>query len=358
MNVGNIYETAKDYKNAEIAYKLAVEKSKRGVYTPYAKLARVLIVQEKFEEADDVIRSIPDVKSKDLIKFKTRAYIEMGDKYYSIGKFLSAAKSYEKAKFYYDRFSNRDKKVEESIRERIVNSYVETAGVMVKNGYNSDAVRFLLKAEKYEPENFIIKYKLAIIYADYDPVVSVQYFEPLLEKMPQDIDYATYNRALMKAATIEDLMGNHTQAKCYRYKIHSIDLFVNQKVVYRNDIEVFLDAFTIRKIFFKYHLKGIFRLKNVSNNDIFKLSADFILKQGDKFKEKYTVKCVTKQKPLLSNGNETDEIEVKFGKNILTKKELAQYTIDVYVYKDPKYKTLLGTFSVPEKSFNKKKTKK
>ncbi len=352
MNVGHIYETAKDYKNAQIAYELAISKAKQGIYTPYAKLTTVLIAQEKFKEAEQVIKSVPDVKNKDLIKFKTRSYIEMGDKYYSIGKFLSAAKNYEKAKFYYDRFSKRDKKVVESIQERIVNSYIETAGIMVKNGYNSDAVRFLKKAEQYKPNDFHIKYKLAIIYADYDPVISVEYFEQLLSKMPQEIDYSTYNKALMKAATIEDLSGNPTQAKYYRYKIHSVDLFVNQKVVYRNDLEVFLDAFNIRKTLFKYHLKGKFRLKNVSSNDIMKMSADFVLKQGNTIKESYTVECANRKKPLLSNGSETDEIEVRFGKNILTKRELALYTIDIYVYKDPKYKTLLGSFSVPEKSFN------
>ena len=45
----------------------------------------------------------------------------MGDKYYSIGKFLSAAKSYEKAKFYYDKFTRKDPVVESSIKNRIKN---------------------------------------------------------------------------------------------------------------------------------------------------------------------------------------------------------------------------------------------
>ena len=58
----------------------------------------------------------------------------------------------------------------------------------------------------------------------------------------------------------------------------SVDIFVNQKVVYKNDIEVLLDSFKVRKIFFKYKLKSKFKLKNVSNNDTRTLRADFILK--------------------------------------------------------------------------------
>ena len=77
------------------------------------------------------------------------------------------------------------------------------------------------------------------------------------------------------------------------------------------------------------------------------------MKQGSKVRETYTVECVNKSDPLIPYGDETRDIEVKFGKNIFTKKELANYTIEVYVYKDPKYKTLIGTYEIPKKSFGK-----
>ena len=350
MRVGYLYETAKDYKNAQIAYETALQRSKRGIYTPYLKLSGVLIAQEKFDEAEELIQSVTDIKSVGLIKFKTRAYIEAGDKYYSIGKFLKAAKSYEKAKYYYDRFSKKDKKIDESIKKRIVNAYSQAATIIVQNGYNSDAVRYLKRAEKYAPNDFHIKYKLAVIYSDLDPIKSVEYFEPLLKKMPQYIDYSTYNKALLKASNIADLEGNHTKAKFYRYKSHSIDLMINNKVVYKNDVDVFMESFNIKKFLFRYHLTGKYRFRNESASDINIMYADFILKQGEKDKESVTVKCVSSKKPLLSNGDETEPIEIKFGKNIFTKKELGQYTIEVFLYKDEKFKTHAGTFAIPEKS--------
>ena len=256
IHVGELYETAGDYKDAETAYRLAVEKSPDGIFKAHLKLTEVLISQEKFEQADSFIDSISDVPLKSLIKFKTRAYIVMGDKYYAGGKPLSAAKSYEKANFYYNKFSKKDKTITESIKTRIINSYTQTADIMVKTGLNSDAVRFLRKAEEYEPDNFETRYKLAIVLSDLDPEVSVEYLEKLLVERPQDIDYGIYGRTLMKAAYIADLDNRPTKAKYYRYKIHSVDMFVNRKVIYKNDIDVQLKDFIIKKSLFKYPLKA------------------------------------------------------------------------------------------------------
>lgn len=355
MQVGNLYEAAKDYRNAEIAYSKALERTPCKKYTPYYKLTSVLIAQEKFEEAEDIIKSVADVKNKNLVKFKSRAYIEMGDKYYYHSKFLKAAKCYEKAKYYYDRFSKQDKKIVKSIKARIINAYSDAATALVKQGFDYDAVRFLKKAEFYAPDDFHIKYKLAIIYADIDPIMSIEYFEPLLKKMPQYIDYNTYNRALIKSANICELEGNAIKAKQYRYRSHSIDLLINQKVIYKDDVEVKIKSFDVNKFLFRYHLKGIYSFKNVSSTDIYRMYIDFVLKDRGKVKETYTIKCVTKQNPLYSNGYETDDIEVKFGKNIFTKKELQNYTIEIYAYKDEKIKTFLGAYAIPTKGIKKDK---
>lgn len=352
VQVGNLYESAHEYQNAQLAYELAISKMQKMNYAVYYKLSKVLIAQGKIDEAKKLLNSIDDVSEKNLIKFKTRAYIEMGDKYYSLGKFLSAAKSYEKAKFYYDKFSKKDKVIDNSIKDRIVNAYIETADVLVKNGMNTEAVRFLKKAEKYSLENFEIKYKLAIIYSDLEPIKAVIYFEPLMHKIPQKIDADVYAKALMKAANISEWEGKPARAKYYRYKIHSVDIFVDNKVVYKNDFETYLDKFVVRKLWFAYRLNAVYRFKNVSHKNITNLSASFVLRQGDKVLEMVTVRCVDKNSPLYSNNGVTDEIKVKFRKNIFTKNELEQYVIDIYLFKDEKYKTLVNTMKVPLKTLS------
>lgn len=351
MHAGEIYEIAEDYLDAEKAYRLAIEKAKPNVYTPYAKLIYVLAAQGKFDEAENVLNSIKDFTDKKLIKFKTRAYLTIGDKYYSIGKFLSAAKMYEKAAFYYNKFSKKDSVVDKSITDRIINSYMQVADIMVKTGLNSDAVRFLKKAEKYAPNDNQIKYKLAIVLSDSNPEESIEYLEELLEKIPQDIDYGVYNRALMKAANIADLDGRTTKAKYYRYKIHSIDLFLNRKVVYRNDIEVSLNSFSIKKTLFKYPLKAKYHFINVSNADIINLKGDFVLCLKGKPIETITKTIADKDSPMFVNPTDPNEVSICFKKKIYTKKELENYTIKIYIYKDEKYKTLVSENIIPKRSF-------
>ncbi len=350
MNAGEICEIAVDYKDAQIAYEYAILKTKPNNYTPYYKLIKVLVAQEKFNKANDLLDNIKDVTNKKLLKFKTKSYITIGDKYYSIGKFLSAAKSYENASFYYNKFQKRDLKIENAILERIINSYIQAADIMVKNGLNTDAVRFLKRAEAYQPDNFEIKYKLAIIFSDLDPEKSVSYFNDLLEECPQNIDYGVYNRALMKSANIADLEGRTTEAKYYRYKIHSVDLFVNRKVLYKNDVETAIKSFKLKKIFFNYPLNFEYQVWNVSNNDIIKLYGDFVLCLNEKPLETISVVVANKDKPMHSYSMVSNDVNVEFKRKIYTQKELENYTIKVYLYKDEKYKTLVKINKIPLKN--------
>ena len=180
MRVGDLYQAVGDFPKAEYAYNLAIEKVPQGVYKPYYNLAVVLIAQDKIKEAENLIESIDDISNIALIKFKTRCYIVLGDKYYSIGKFLKATDSYERANYYYTRLSKKDKAIVESIKKRLVNAYLEASLIILKNGYNTDAARFLKKALLLDPNNYKIQYRLAIVYSDLDPIVSLDYFEQVM----------------------------------------------------------------------------------------------------------------------------------------------------------------------------------
>ena len=351
MHIAELYEAAGDYKDAKIVYEEAIQKAKPNDYKPYYKLLCVLLNLEDFESSQAMLNNVKDIKNIKLLKFKTRAYITMGDKYYSIGKFLSAAKSYEKANYYYNKFTKKDNKVVKSIKDRIINSYIEVADIMVKTGLNKDAIRFLKKAESFAPENTSIKYKLAIVLTDTDPEKAIPYLEELLEKIPQDIDYSIYGTALMKSANIADLDGRPTQAKYYRYKIHSIDMFLNRKVVYKNDIEIAFHPYPIKKVLFKYPIKAQYSFLNVSNTDIINLFADFELVNKNKVVETITLQVANRNKPLFSYATDPNYVKIKFNKNFFTKKEIENYTIKIYLYKDKKYKTLANENIIPLDSF-------
>lgn len=351
MHVGEIYEAAGKYAEAQNAYENAIKKMRFKSYNPYYCLIRVLIEQEKYNDANAVLDNLDDISNLKFIKFKTRAYLTIGDKYYSNGKFLSAVKNYEKANFYYSKLSKKDKVVLNSIENRIIQSYLNAADIMVKSGLNSEAVRFLGKARHFNPDSFIIKYKLAIVLSESDPEKSIDFFEDLLDEIPQEIDYGVFNSALMRAANIADLDGRPAKAKYYRYKIHSNDLFINRKVVYKNDIEVILKSINIKKKLFKYPINAVYQFSNISNVEIINLTGDFVLCLNDKPVETITRKISSKSNPLSIFEESPHEVNVNFARKVLTKKELENYTIKIYLYKDEKYKTLVSENLIPNKSF-------
>ena len=338
IHVGDLYMSAGDYKDAKLAYEIAVQKSSIGSYKAHYKLLLALMELEEFDKAFALLDNIKDKPSKKLLNFKTRAYIVIGDKYYSLSKFLSAVKSYKKADHYYSRFSKTDKNIVKGLKTRIVNSYVNVADLMVKAGRNTDALRYLKKAESYLPEDITVKYKLAIVLSDLDPEKSVEYFEKLFEEVPQDIDYAVYCRALMKAANIADLDGRTSKAKYYRYKIHSLDLFLNRKVLYKNDIDVAIQSIKIKKNLFVYKVSADYTFENVSNIDLINLYGDFELTNG-KTKQIITKPVASKDKPLYMYEGEPNKINVSFDKKFWTKKELDDYIVIIRLYKDKRFKT-------------------
>ena len=358
LNVGDLYYAAGDYQQAEYAYYLAIQKAINRNFIAHQKYATVLITQNKTKDAEKVLTDEPDLNNIKLIRFKTRTYIILGDKYYSESKFLRAAEAYEKANYYYNRLKKRDKYIHEAIYKRIVNSYIETAAVIVeKGGSLSDAARFLTKALKYDPDNLKIQYRLALIYADLDPLLAIDYFEKLIQKIPQDIDYIAFTKALIKAANMMDIQNNQIQAKYYRYRIHSIDLFIKNKVVYKNDVSIELKSMKIKKVFFTYQLRTTYKFRNTSSEDINKLFVDFVLKKDDKVKQTIVATCAGKKTPLYAYDPEGRKIDVIFDKNILTKRELQRYKVEIYLYKDPKYKTLVAEHEIPIKPVYSSKTR-
>ncbi|MCQ2739458.1 MAG: hypothetical protein MJ237_04440 [bacterium] len=351
MNIGKIFETAGDYKTAEMAYRFAADKSRHGKYTVHYRLICMLLEQNKFSEADKVLNSFTDHPQKELLKFKTRSCITIGDKYYSAGKYISAGKYFEKAEFYYNKFSKKDKVITDSIDERIRNAHIKTADYLVQIGRNSDAIKFLKKVEKKYPKDYKIQYKIALVLSDNNPEEAVKYIENLLEKVPQEVDYGFYGTTLMKAANNADLDGRTTQAKYYRYKICSIDLLLNNKVIYKNDIETNIVKLEVKKRLFTYPINMVLNFSNNSSTDIKTLQGDFVLKKNNKPVETITMKIADKSTRINSGGQISQNVNIRFKKAIFTKKELSNYTISILLYKNKKFKTTVAEIAVPQKSY-------
>jgi len=86
-----------------------------------------------------------------------------------------------------------------------------------------------------------------------------------------------------------------------------------------------------------------------------KLKGDFVLATKDgKVFETITKTLANKNYPLLSNTYKPQEITINFNKKVFTKKELENYVVKIYLYKDEKFKTLVCETKVPHKTINRK----
>ena len=80
--------------------------------------------------------------------------------------------------------------------------------------------------------------------------------------------------------------------------------------------------------------------------------ADFVLLNNEKPVETVFKVISSKDSPLLTNSVASDDINVKFRKKIFTQSELGNYSVEIYLYKDKKYKTLVSKIKVPTKRKN------
>jgi hypothetical protein len=85
--------------------------------------------------------------------------------------------------------------------------------------------------------------------------------------------------------------------------------------------------------------------------DIVNLMADFELISNDKIIDTEHAIIADKNNPLYSYSDEDKIVNVKFKKIILSKKDLANYSIKIYLYKDPKFRTLVSNSKLPNNSF-------
>ena len=72
---------------------------------------------------------------------------------------------------------------------------------------------------------------------------------------------------------------------------------------------------------------------------ILKIS-NFVLKYNNKELETVTKTISNTKHPLLCTTYEPNIIKVNFNKKAITKKELENYIVEIYLYKDEKFKTL------------------
>lgn len=359
IKLGMLYELKKDYANAELNYKEAIDKASYNQYSPKYKLSLLYITQGRLDDAQAVMDDIVDKPDEKLIKYKASVYKALGDAYYTLADYEEAISKYKKSLSYLEII--KDKKNIAEVKDCLASSYVYLADVFLDRMEPQNAI-FSLKMALSIIDAPILKYKLALLIMNDDPGLAYQNFDEVFKEQPEIINYDTYNAFLLKLADQAYIVGELPQAELYRYKIKKLKEYFKENILSINDIaiEEVEGYLSLNKFFKKYKVNLALKLKNTSKTNIDSLYVFFVVKDGNKIINKYSQRIVNKNS-VLGVGFYSPIIFISIpGAYENQNDDLAQemLSVDIYVAKSEKaYKLLLKTIDIGEKTKKKSHNK-
>lgn len=355
LKLGTLYQIKKDYNNAEIEFKKAIDKAPYNEFKPKYRLALLYLAINKLEDAESVMDSINEEPDKVLIGYKADIYEKLGDKYYNSGDYESAIERYEKSLFYWKVI--KDKKEIDYVQNSLASSYVYLAEAYVTNMQPQEAVSSLNMALTIVDAP-ILKYKLALLLMQDNPELANQYFEEVFEKAPELINYETYYKFLSIMAEDANASGDIVQAKRYQYKQKKINEYFKINIlsiddIALEDVEGRIVPNNWRR---KYNIHLEAKLKNTSKDNIDSLFVKIVFKDKDKVIGDY-LKQVIYKKSTFKPGTYSPIVSIRiFHPMDINDRRPEVVTAEIYASKTEKsLKLLLGTVEIKEKVKVKKK---
>lgn len=348
LKLGMLYEIKMDYKSAIQEYKKSIAKAPYNDFVPTYKLACLYTKLDELDEAEDLAHNYQESPNKKNIAMKEDIYKKLGDKYYNLGDYETAADKYEKAMTYENVIKN--KKETKYLKESLTASYVYLSEECLKALHQDDAVEYMEMANSILNEP-ILKYKLAILLMDTEPDRAYRLLDEVFAKEPSIINYNKYYNFLMGMAKDSDEAGNSAQSELYKYKIKKLKEYAQSNILSVNDLQIESALGKIRLNYWrtKYKISLEFQLRNTSNYNMDSLYLDVVFKDGKETIGDYYKQIITSNN-ILDAWTETPPIVIdmakeRTGKDISPKK----ITVEVYAAKtEEAYKILLGTFEVEE----------
>jgi len=347
LKLGMLYEIARDYKNSEIQYKLAISKAPYEDFKPQYKLANLYIRLNRLNEAQELMDNILDRPDKQLIEYKANVFYKLGDKYYNSADYANAIVRYEKALTYFQALKSTQCKF---VENSIASAYVYLAEEYVSNMQIDDAINALEIANSIVKAP-IIKYKLGLLLAKNDPDKANEYFEAVFKEEPSILDFEGYYKFLNYLAQRAQNEGDTMQGELFKFKAKRFKNYYESNVLTIQDISV--DSIKGNIIYNgwrkKYKMNLIVKLKNSSNQEMKSLFLYIIFKKDGQMIDEYTKQVISPDKPLgagqlgpiisIRTTNELDETTVEGG----------QITAEVFASKSEKsYQLALAKLDLKE----------
>ena len=338
--LGFLYETKKDYQNAELEYKAAISKVPYHEFKPYYDLSAFYIKQGQLEKAQLIMDNLGEKPSKKLVEFKAEIYEQLGDKYYDKADYHESALKYQKALNYYDVIKSK-KSIEKKLRGNLASSYVYLADEKVKEMNVDEAIAYLNMAKSIINAP-IIAYKLGLLLTTTNPELANKYFEEVFEKEPALINYDEYYKLLSSLANNAEYDGDDSTAELYKFKIKKIKKYYNENLLAVADIEITepTGEILVNKWFKKYKMDFSFALKNISKYTLNSLYLNIVFKDGDEIIESFSKQIIEGTIPLKS-GEKIPFINIKTTEKSFIGDCPNEITVQVYASKKEDSRQLL-----------------
>lgn len=346
LKLAYLYNLKKDYTKAEIELEKSVKKTPFGQYKPIFRQACFYAEQGEYKKAQKIMNSMGELPNKKLIEYKSDFYKLLADKLMQNSYVAQSVIKYERALFYQTKIPVPKEKLNNT-KTSLINAYIVLADNYVKVGEISTAIEILNKAYKLIPSN-LVKYKLALLYMDSEPKKSAVYFNDVLEEDPLLIDFKLYYDLLLKISQTEMKEGRETYSKLYKAKALNLEKYAIRNIIYPTDLaiqNISLD-FSQDKKHKKNDMLLKLKLKNTSSFSILNLTLTVVFKDGDTIIDTFSNQIFTKAN-IFPSHETTPLLTINTSQQFKDENKLSDtITVEIYAFKNVKFKHLIGTYSV------------
>ncbi|MBR2068812.1 MAG: hypothetical protein IJ877_03525 [Candidatus Gastranaerophilales bacterium] len=268
VKLAKLYEGLNEKARANKLYSDAVKKSGRTNYTLY-NYALFCAKQGLFAIASGMAEEISGKNTKN-IRYKAEIYEKIADVMFEYEEYKGAVSAYQISYKYAK--NAQDEKYYNSVKNKYSYSYVKLADSLIEQKMVQEAIVALNNSIKVK-ETQIAKYKLGLIYIDFDKQKAQKLIEQVFKQEPYLVNPYIYNTLLNDLIDIAMKENNHSAINYYSVKYNSFKLAMEDIYLYKKDIAI--DGSEIIKKKDKYYL--VFNIKNTTKTKISQLFMDIEL---------------------------------------------------------------------------------
>lgn len=301
------YSEIREYDSANVYFQTALKISERSNYTLYT-YSLFCIERKLYNMALNHAEEI-SLYNKSAIRYKAIIYEALADSLDKDGEIEGSIRAYQVA-LKYAKGNYKKKKLDE-LKLKYALEYVKLADIKINKKETKSAILDINNSLNIK-ETSMAKYKLALIYRDYDKQQSERLIQSVLEENPYLVNPYIYNTLLNNLIDEARYMGDTVKINYYNSKMQNFHKLLSKIYIFKDDLRITRMDILPRKskLFKKEDIYLKFSIKNDTKEDIDNLYFFVELYYGNN-KIEIDKKIASGTNPLIAKDTPT-EFEIKF----------------------------------------------